>query len=86
MIYVYDYICIYNIIQSYIITWAPVVFLVPLYSCSAFAATSLTYWLYLMECLKNALNVPVVSDGIYAINLGSLQADLMGVSPFPVNN
>ena len=34
--------------------------------------------LYLMECFKYAFNIPVVSDGMYSINLGGLQADLKG--------
>ena len=31
-----------------------------------------------MECFKYTFNILVVSDGIYAINLGGLQADLNG--------
>ena len=33
-----------------------------------------------MECFKYAFNILTVSDGIYSINPGGLQADLMGVS------
>ena len=32
------------------------------------------YLLYLMECFKYAFNILVVSDGVYSINLGGLQA------------
>ena len=31
-----------------------------------------------MECFKYAFNILTVSDGIYSINPGGLQADLMG--------
>ncbi len=34
------------------------------------------YLLYLMECFEYACNILVVSDGIYSINLGGLQADI----------
>ena len=40
----------------------------------------LIYLLYLMECFKYAFNILIVSDGIYSINLGGLQADLKGSS------
>ena len=33
-----------------------------------------------MECFKYAFNILTVSDGIYSINPGGLQADLMGGS------
>ena len=31
-----------------------------------------------MECFKYAFSILVVSDGMYSINLGGLQADLKG--------
>ena len=34
----------------------------------------------MMECFKYALHILTVSDGIYSINLGGLQADLKGGS------
>jgi len=33
---------------------------------------------YLVHCVSYAFNITVVSDGIYSINLGGLQADLKG--------
>ena len=33
-----------------------------------------------MECFKYAFNMLTVSDGMFSINLGGLQADLMGGS------
>ena len=38
-----------------------------------------------MECFKYAFNILTVSDGMCSINLGGLQADLMGGSAPPVN-
>ena len=31
-----------------------------------------------MECFKHAFNILIVSDGMFSINLGGLQADLLG--------
>ena len=40
----------------------------------------LIYLLYLVECFKYAFHILTVSDGMFSINLGGLQADIKGGS------